>query len=243
MYWLEQTSDDVPAADSWLSGAEQRRLASFSVAKRREDWRLGRWTAKRTVAAVSGCALEAVEIVAAADGAPEAFVAGAAVPPAISLSHSGGRALCVAGPPGSHPGCDIEAAEPRSVQFVADYFTEAERRLVARRPEHDWLPTLLWSAKESALKALREGLRLDTRSVEVHLEFPGGELGRWQPLCTYFAVSGLELPGWWRLEDRLLRTMVGDAQAPVELRLRKGDACHFTQSPIISPFMKRSFSL
>lgn len=37
-----------------------------------------------------------------------------------------------------------------------------EQELVARAPERDELVALLWSGKESALKALREGLRLDT---------------------------------------------------------------------------------
>ena len=66
-------------------------------------------------------------------------------------------------------GCDLEMIEPRSDAFVADYFTVEEQALVARASAADRsrLLALLWSAKESALKALRAGLRLDTRCVIV----------------------------------------------------------------------------
>ena len=51
VYWLEQSEADVPTADDWLSENEVARLNSLRVAKRRADWRLGRWTAKCAVAA------------------------------------------------------------------------------------------------------------------------------------------------------------------------------------------------
>ena len=37
---------EVPADDEWLTGAEHDVLAGLTMAKRRADWRLGRWTAK-----------------------------------------------------------------------------------------------------------------------------------------------------------------------------------------------------
>jgi hypothetical protein len=51
VYWLEQTQADVPGADDWLSASEAIRLNDMHIAKRRADWRLGRWTAKRALAA------------------------------------------------------------------------------------------------------------------------------------------------------------------------------------------------
>jgi phosphopantetheinyl transferase len=76
--------------------------------------------------------------------------------------------LCAVAPPSAEVGCDLETVEPRSPAFLADYFTDAEPNLVARTPAamRDRVLTLLWSAKESALKALGSGLRLDTRSVD-----------------------------------------------------------------------------
>ena len=78
--------------------------------------------------------------------------------------------------------------------FVADYFTPAEQALAHRAPsERDWqrVTNLIWSAKESALKVLRTGLRRDTRSVEVTLGDGDGD--DWVPL-TVEERRGLHVP-------------------------------------------------
>lgn len=50
VYWLEHRAEDVPPMDDWLSAGETVSLNGFRFAKRRADWRLGRWTAKHAVA-------------------------------------------------------------------------------------------------------------------------------------------------------------------------------------------------
>ena len=50
LYWLEQTYADVPAENDWLSANEAVRLNTMRFARRRSDWRLGRWTAKNALA-------------------------------------------------------------------------------------------------------------------------------------------------------------------------------------------------
>src|SRR5579864_1651730 len=174
VYWLEQSEADVPAENNWLSANEAACLTGLRFAKRRCDWRLGRWTAKL---ALSICVdvpstievFKKIEIRPAQSGAPEIFFANQPAPVTISLSHRDGIAACAVAISGVDIGCDLESVEPRSDAFVGDYFTIEEQALVARasavnRPR---LLALLWSAKESALKALHEGLRLDTRSVTV----------------------------------------------------------------------------
>ena len=234
MYWLEQTCADVPPDNDWLGVGEAACLNALRIPKRRADWRLGRWTAKR---AVSIClnvpsvprSLAALEIRPAASGAPEVFLYNQPAAVTISLSHSNGTALCAVAPPGTELGCDLEAIEPHSEAFVADYFTSDERVLIARASAADRLrlATLLWSAKESALKALREGLRLDTRSVTVRL--PEGAppsapddmataptftecRSNWRPLEVHCA-SGQVFQGWWGQTGNLLQTAVA-APAP-----------------------------
>jgi 4'-phosphopantetheinyl transferase len=119
--------------------------------------------------------------------------------------------------------------EARSHAFVADYFTAKEQARVARAPAQDRnrLVTLLWSAKESALKALRAGLRLDTRSVSVSPFVPSFDGNGWSPLSVRYA--GVCLPenghnegrylgdhvfhGWWQAADNSVRTVVA-APAP-----------------------------
>ena len=55
IHWLIQSLDDCPEilrddlTPVWLGEAEQQRLATFKVEKRRRDWLLGRWTAKNLV--------------------------------------------------------------------------------------------------------------------------------------------------------------------------------------------------
>jgi hypothetical protein len=73
--------------------------------------------------------------------------------------------------PGTNVGCDLETIEPRADAFVGDFFTANEQTLVERTPaeKRSLLVTLLWNAKESALKALNVGLRLDTTYIDVNL--------------------------------------------------------------------------
>jgi 4'-phosphopantetheinyl transferase len=219
VYWLEQVDTDVPAENDWLSENEAAILNGLRFAKRRTDWRLGRWTAKRALAVHLSLpshpqALAHLEIRPAPSGAPEAFLADLPAGVTISLSHRAGIALCSIAPSGTVLGCDLEMIEPRSDAFVADYFTTEEQELVARTPtsERPCLLALLWSGKESALKALREGLRLDTRCVTVTLV---GTLRRssqqgaqnWYPLRVDYGDIQV-FHGWWQQADNMVRTVL-----------------------------------
>jgi 4'-phosphopantetheinyl transferase len=213
LYYFEQTTSDVPQDNSWLSPREQGRLNQFRFEKRRCDWRLGRWTAKQAVAAYfemrsDPAALRNIEIVPAASGAPEVFLADRPVMPVISLSHCDGVALCAVADAGTMLGCDVEAVDPRTDTFVADYFTAEEQTLLTQsHAAMRWmLATLLWSAKESALKALGEGLRLDTRSVSVSLEATSPAEDQWQPLRVRY-LDRQVFEGWWRRTGNLIRTL------------------------------------
>jgi 4'-phosphopantetheinyl transferase len=226
VYWLEQTESDVPAHDHWLGSEEARQLNTMRFAKRRADWRLGRWTAKRALAIClhrpeDPEALAGIEIRPAASGAPQAFLAGKPAALTISISHSAGTAACAVALSGAALGCDLEKIEERSEGFLADYFTAEEQALVAGAPasERSSLVAMLWSAKESALKALGEGLRLDTRSVVVipadTLHCQDGEAApacapqRWRPLQVRYD-RGQVFQGWWQCAGGLVRTMVAD---------------------------------
>ena len=230
VYWLEQSEADVPAENNWLSENEAVRLNGMRFAKRRADWRLGRWTAKR---ALSVCmdvpahpqVFKKMDIRAASSGAPEVFFANRPAAVTISLSHRDGVAACAVAKSGVEIGCDLEMVEPRSDAFVADYFTIEEQALVARASAEDRprLLALLWSAKESALKALHEGLRLDTRCVVVN-PFDGSfDLNGWSPLHVRY-TAGVLFHGWWHLADNILRTVVAsprpDSPTPLTIPAR-----------------------
>lgn len=230
LYWLEQTESDVPDPNDWLGPHETACLAAMRFLKRRSDWRLGRWTAKQALAACLNLptnlpALASLEIRAAPSGAPEVFLHGQPADVAISLSHRAGTAMCTVGPHGSNFGCDLEMVEPRSPAFVDNYFTADEQALIADTPppERSLLLALLWSAKESALKALRVGLRLDTRCMSVkpsHVTHPlATDLTIWHPLSIRYS-STQTFSGWWRVETDLVRTVVSEAslRAPLPAR-------------------------
>lgn len=250
VYWLEQSEADVPVHDDWLSANEAVLAAGLHFAKRRNDWRLGRWTAKCALSAYLNLPAEIynfheMEVRAAADGAPETWFAGHPAGVTISISHCAGIAICALASAGVYVGCDLEMVEPRSHAFTADYFADSEQAWVARASadERDRLVTLLWSAKESAMKALRAGLRLDTRSVTVDPFIPTFDLIRWKPLSVRYTDCRLpedharrghyfgdhSFHGWWQEADKIVRTLVA-APAP-GLPIRLGVAEHCLETP------------
>lgn len=225
MRWLARGEDEVPADDGWLSPAESARSAEYRFAKRRGEYRLRRWAGKQAVAACAGLdpspgALAAVEVLNRPTGVPYVLVDGVPLGVGISLADRAGWAVCLVGDrPDAEVGVDLELVEPRSDAFLADFLTPSERELVlgGTAPPggvvpvgRDVLANLVWSAKESALKVLRTGLRADTRSVEVRLTGPARDDG-WAPLEVHALAAGHPLPGWWRRDGRFVLTV---AHAP-----------------------------
>lgn len=221
LYWIEQSESDTPSSDNWLTASELSQLGGMRVPKRQADWRLGRWTAKLAVAAwinrsSGGSELfRRIELRVQPSGAPEVFLDGDRLAATISLSHSSGVAMCALAPGEAALGCDLELIEPRSGAFVSDYFTAEEQGQVtcASPPDRSLLATLIWSSKESALKALGEGLRLDTRSVTVSFvgqPFASFEQNEdWRALVVA-AGAGCVFRGWWRTDRTFVRTVVAE---------------------------------
>ena len=228
IYWLEQREVDVPTDDRWLNTNELDRLGNMSVPKRRADWRLGRWTAKQAVISfldrsADSSNLAKIEIHARPSGAPEVFLHDQLALVSISLSHSSGTALCTIAGFGRDFGCDLEKIEPRADAFIADYFTPQEKVIIARSEieNRSLLVTLFWSAKESALKTLRSGLRLSTTSVSVQLseddpclrkkvhQAMHADATEWRPLSVRISADRV-FTGYWRVKGNLVRTVVSD---------------------------------
>ncbi|MBT8454269.1 MAG: 4'-phosphopantetheinyl transferase superfamily protein [Deltaproteobacteria bacterium] len=210
--WTLLPASELPAGDAWLGPDERKVLAGFRFRNRRSDWRLGRFVAKRAVSSFASIDdTNRIQILAAEDGAPEAWIDGRKGELGISISHREGLAACVVSD-GAAVGCDLEAVEPRSSRFVNDFFTEQERIAVeatagALRDRH---VALTWSAKESALKVLRVGLRRDTRSVEVEIEKVEAAEAGWHPLRATVSPEGRAFLGWWRQEAQVVLTVASD---------------------------------
>lgn len=217
----------------WLTSRERAIDERIRHDKPRTDWRLGRWAGKTALALAAGIgtdtkALRRIQILPKPTGAPRAMLDGLPSPWALSLSHSADSALCALTPAGAVVGCDIECIDFRSAAFVETFFTDAEAEawVAAPESERDLLATLVWSAKESALKVLEEGLRMDTRAVEVSVGDAtrvgdGTQGGGWSPLSVAYGKGSCSWDGWWRQESRFVLTVLctrAPAEEPVALR-------------------------
>ena len=238
--WLIQSTAAHPALarglppPGLLSESELRRFESLRTEKRRRDWLLGRWTAKQLMRAYVErrtnvlVPLDMLIVESDPDGAPrpiadrtlhiancglnlESLIANLQ----LSISHCDGLAFCaISDGAGVHIGADIEKIEPRAPGFAEDFFTpeELEQLHAAARDRRDTVTTLIWSAKEAALKALRLGLTVDTRAVACTLGTPEPNESGWVPLAVYCDplllgrhVDGFS--GWWRVVDRYVLTL------------------------------------
>jgi 4'-phosphopantetheinyl transferase len=237
--WLIQSMTTHPdlaeglAPEGLLSLGEQQHLAGFSMAKRRRDWLLGRWTAKHLlqsyVARYTGVwlPLDTFIIESDPDGAPR-VIADCRLQIAdfspnlqstiynlqLSISHSNGNAFCAISDCGGLAiGADIERIAPRAPEFADDYFTPPELMQVAASPvnKRDAMVTLIWSAKEAALKALRLGLTVDTRRVSIELCQPYGAALAWAPLAVRSTLPQTEtsggIYGWWWVVGEYVLTL------------------------------------
>jgi 4'-phosphopantetheinyl transferase len=205
---------EVPSGDVWLGQRERAVIAALRFPKRRADWLRGRYAAKRAAAAWLGrpsdpSALAGFEVLAGDTGAPQLYCDGE-MPLALSLSHRAGWALAAVAPPDVALGCDLELVEARSEAFLADYLTADEQALVAAADPRDRAQraSLIWCVKECALKALREGLRLDTRSMQLVVRRGEGG-GGWLPIGARSVLDDRTFEGWWRPHGDLLACVLG----------------------------------
>jgi 4'-phosphopantetheinyl transferase len=223
IYWTLVHHSQIPfdRAKGFLSNAEFQKLSTLRFPKRRSEWLLGRWAAKSLVQnlpAYRQYSLDEIEIHNAPEGAPYIRPPGGSISPdCLTISHSDRSALCaVSQDPAIRVGVDLEVIELRSSVFLADYFTQAEQDLVHTYPAEMWetVITLIWSAKESMLKALGVGLRWDTRKVVVHeiqaLHSGKTGFGEWQKIQVEDLNQRDRVwSAWWQRRDNFVITLAG----------------------------------
>jgi 4'-phosphopantetheinyl transferase len=237
IYWLLRSTADDPALGraeappGLLHPAEEARLARLRVPKRRQDWLLGRWTAKRLLRdwlqATTGerPPPDRLAILADPDGAPYAALAAEAkeevelqrLDVSLSISHSGQWGFCaLCDDAGRTVGADIERIEPRAPGFTEMFFTAVEQAGfdAAGPARRDVVITTAWCAKEAALKALRTGLRADTRQITCRLADPDAAPRRWSELTVEMgpelgpAVATLRFSGWRAINEGFALALV-----------------------------------
>lgn len=235
VYYTIQDWCEVPEDLGWLTAGERLRLDGFRFEKRRRDWLLGRWVAKLALLGAAGVPdqeIDRFEIASASDGAPLPLLDGRPYETGLSLSHSNDRAICAVSADIEELGCDIELIGPRSSSFVETFFTASECEWVENTDpqSRDSLITMIWSAKESALKALRHGLTVDTRSVEVSAD---GTIAAadWNAARILASDEGT-LSGWWRVDGSSILSVVGRQSFAMPVALRPGTTVGAKQTPI-----------
>jgi 4'-phosphopantetheinyl transferase len=211
----------------WLSRSEREKFDSLKTDKRRRDWLLGRWTAKRLLQEMmrqqGGPLIPLDQFVVDNNAAGAPIVACRSAGDnghwSLAISHSQGYAFCAVRTGKAAIGADIERIEPRLPGFADAYFTDAEQErimLYTSRFTYHALVTAVWSAKEAVLKALQLGLRVDTRAVTCLLDLPddsanGAATDGWRPFTIHLDAQRLprtpDLQGWWRLADGFALTI------------------------------------
>ncbi len=227
--WLARSEDDVPADLRWLSDPERRRAEAMRFRKRRSEFVLARWAAKHALSAVLELpatveTFAALEVRPRPTGAPSAHVAGQPAAVAVSMTDRAGWAVCVVAPEGVGVGCDLELVEPRSIAFITDWLTDAERYAVTTAPDPAatyLAANLVWSAKESALKVLQTGLRRDTRSVEVSFATPPWAAAAGWSRLSVRAREGPVFAGWWCRYGEFVLTVTADVPTPAPLSIEQ----------------------
>ncbi len=202
------------AATTLLAPAEAATYAALKVPKRRSDWLLGRITAKQLVAAhlaIAGLRLDEIVIAADADGAPFASLHGERLPLSLSISHSHATAFCaLVDEPSATVGADIEYIEPRDPAFLRDYFTPEEQAGGAGMAAARGGDNAALERQGSGAKSLREGLRIDTRQVQIALPQTLGD--EWTTFAiTLHPALAVRFPGaytgWARHHDAFVLTV------------------------------------
>ncbi|MBP6017199.1 MAG: 4'-phosphopantetheinyl transferase superfamily protein [Candidatus Promineofilum sp.] len=234
LHWLVRRglSSGSIAPDSrpeYLNDEETKLWQALRSEKRRRDWLLGRRTAKQLIAGLlherfdRHLSLGEIMVRPHPDGWPMVELPALDGPAAVtlSISHSHDWAFCVAVEGQNRPlGADIEANERRSAAFAEEYFAPLEIQFLAAAPaeQRDMLTNVIWSGKESALKAIRRGLAEDTRLVSCLPHPLGHAQPSWLPMRVIWndcETARPQLTGYWRPYGDFVLTLAAADSTPL----------------------------
>jgi 4'-phosphopantetheinyl transferase len=201
-----QHQEDVLIHQEWLHPLEIKYLNDLRFQKRKQDWLLGRWTSKKLLQQVlfQDFPMNEIEIRKGPNREPIVLFKSEPVFCRLSISHSHGQSFCVLSKEEMALGCDLEKVEIRSELFIRDYFTDLERTLFStiysQFFNRDNFFTLLWSAKESVMKACLTGLSIPAKSIEL-VEIKGFKADSWSEISLQNLRDGSLFSGLCKLEE------------------------------------------
>ncbi len=218
--------------DDLMTPAELTAAMSLANPKKRLEWIAGRLAAKEAVRVHlrdrygAILAPHEIEILTDPAGAPVPSVRRrpewAALLPALSITHAGGRAIAAAlpaGPKGTRVGVDLTPVEARHESFETQWFTESERSLMALSMEagksREELVSVLWALKEAVSKALGLGLKLAASELEIMSLGPQGQalvrLAGRASKTAYRLGANKVVCGWRRTNGSVLAWAILDS--------------------------------
>ncbi|WP_183005434.1 4'-phosphopantetheinyl transferase superfamily protein [Achromobacter sp. UMC71] len=180
MGWACQSAADYYQPQA-LSPEDARRASEIRSAKARVDWRVSR---------------ALLQHLRAASPAP--------TPHALSLSHSGGHALCAQAPVDWAIGADLERMRPRDLDALAAWVCSGAEQAWLRQADAPLRQVrfyLLWTLKEAFIKAAGLDFPADMASVGLTPQ-PSGALalrpppGRWQAACWQLGDEWVAAAAW-----------------------------------------------
>jgi len=159
--FLTVAYSEMPAAESFLTGAELACFNNFKIEKRRRDYALGRYALKKLLKEQTGLDYKRWTVDTLQSRAPSVLSNGKTTNLNASISHSNGYgAACTSLT--NKVGIDIELIEERSKAWAEMCFTKTE---LAAGSGAEYL-TELWAKKEAVLKVLNIGLTAAMRQIE-----------------------------------------------------------------------------
>ena len=172
IFWKYQHMQEIPEDLSWLSESELEQYQKFRFPKRQKDWLSGRFVGKSLIKSVffeaNSSPLNHLSIQNEPEGAPFIQFNQNRLHGSLTLTHRNSYAAAAwcEGEDVSI-GIDLEEIEYKSTGFIMDYFSEDEAKELLTLPKanRDLAASLFWSGKEAILKALKTGLRIDTRKM------------------------------------------------------------------------------
>lgn len=197
--WMRSEDADPAVLDlsaSWFDATERERFGRFARESDARAFLLGRWLARRALAARTGTEPSAWTFGIGPHGKPFGSGPVAFDPPAFNLSHGGGIVVCASCTASDTAlGVDVESFD-RSLpgRRLERFLTPSELDALGpdQSPERARRFWRTWTAKEAALKAAGTGVAGTLAAAEIELHPQGG--ARVAPGLPLARLTLLELP-------------------------------------------------
>ena len=163
--WETYDPARAEAFEALLSAEEQARMATYTLAKRRREFTLGRAVARTLLAERLGHPPADIALAVTEGGCVDVVEADLH----LSIAHSGEHAVAAVAE--RIVGIDLERIQPRHPELPRFILHPDEYAYYEALPLDAIRSSILyWTLKEATLKALRTGLRLSPKKLQLDID-------------------------------------------------------------------------